>query len=297
MTIEEKIKDEAVKCGFNLCCIADAQQLSDDERDRFDKWLTRGFAADMTYMQRNIDKRLCAKNLLEGAQSVICVALAYNYVEPPKDSQCFIASYACYEDYHTVMKNMLRRLADFITAAIGEKTDFKTCVDSVPILERAYGRNAGLGFIGKNRMLINPAYGSRLFLGELITTAPLKPDTPIEGSCGSCNKCLEACPTAALTAEGIDCRRCLSYHTIENKGQIPPEFVALTKRGIFGCDRCVDVCPFNQKEGKSNLKPIIKSGYTQDFIKNLDTAAFKSQFGSTPVARGGLGRLQIAFST
>ncbi len=292
MTIEEKIKSEAINCGFHLCGIADANHLSIEDHNRFDTWLASGFSADMAYMRRNIDKRLCAKKLLDGANSVICVALAYNYIEPPKDSQCFIASYACYEDYHTIMKNMLICLSDFIRAELGEKIGFKACVDTVPILERAYARNAGLGFIGKNRMLINPVYGSRLFLGELITTAPLQPDTPIKGSCGGCNKCFDACPTAALNADGIDCRRCLSYHTIENKGQIPPQFSQFTKNSIFGCDRCVDACPFNQKKDKSNLTAVIKSGYTEDYIKNLDETAFNESFGNTPIARSGLAKLQ-----
>ena len=292
MTIEEKIKREAIECGFDLCGITSANHVAHDDQYRFETWLANGFSADMAYMQRNIDKRICAQNLLEGAESVICVALAYDIVIPPENSQCFIASYACYEDYHSVMKKMLLRLSDFIRAELGTEVGFKACVDSVPILERAYARNAGIGFIGKNRMLINPVYGSRLFLGELITTALLSHDSPVDGSCGQCNKCLEACPTTALTANGIDCRRCLSYHTIENKGTIPPEFTALTKKSIFGCDRCVDACPFNQRNNSSSLLPIVKSGYSSDYIKEMDSGRFKRLFGTTPVARRGLERLK-----
>ena len=291
LSIEQKIKDKAMRLGFALCGITKARRLGEDEH-RFKDWLSEGFAADMSFLKRNIDKRFSADKLLNGGKSVICVGLAYEKVAPPPQSQCVISSYACYEDYHIVIKQKLFALADFIESIADSGAKFKACVDSVPIAERAYSHLAGLGFIGKNKMLINPEIGSRLFLGELITDLPLESDlSQVSASCKDCRKCIDACPTGALTEYALDCRKCLSYLTIEHKSDLPQEYKSLASKYIFGCDKCVDACPYNHST-VSNLKAIIKSGFKAEEILEMETADFENYFGKTPVVRAGLDKLK-----
>jgi epoxyqueuosine reductase len=290
--IEQKIKDKAFELGFSLCGFASAASLGSEDITRLAEWLENGFSSEMEYMKRNRDKRLCAQNLLDGARSVICVALKFDKVEPKEGSQCLISSYACYRDYHDVIKAKLFELADFLSETAGVNIRFKACVDSVPISERSYARRAGLGFIGKNTMLINPRLGSRILLGELITDLVLEPQRAVDIDCGDCRKCIEACPTGALSGGGIDCRKCLSYLTIESREPIPEKYRKFASTNIFGCDRCVDACPYNENIPPGTIKPIIESGYKFSEIAQMTEDEFREKFARTPLSRAGLKKIK-----
>lgn len=252
MGLADDIKQNAFGLGFDLVGITDASSLDDEQYKFFNDWLALGFAGRMDYMRRNIRKRFNPALLIENAQSVICVGLNY---KPPKSASPRtapvpmgrVANYARYEDYHPFIKKRLRKLAEFITAAAGRSIKFKICVDSAPVAERPLAARAGIGFIGENRMLINPDFGGQILLGEIITDIKLPIGEPIKTNCSECNKCIDACPTGALGPDGqFDASKCISYLTIEYKGRIP--FGLAEKMGdwLFGCDECVLACPWQQ---------------------------------------------------
>ena len=289
MTMESDIKQQALELGFDAVGMTDASAIDADQAGRLSAWLNAGFAGQMQYMHRNFNKRTDPAQLLKGAQSVIVVALNY---KPPEHVGCDIshrfngkvARYALYEDYHPFMKKRMRKLAEFIKSVAGEDMRFKICADSAPLAERALAVRAGLGFLGRNHMLIHPALGPEIFLGEILTTIklkhsnktppvipsgaeesaqtasrsdsssqsqlllePLKPDKTIPGQCSRCSKCLDACPTGALRSDGsFDANRCISYLTIEHKGYITPQQAAAIGDRLFGCDECVKVCPYRE---------------------------------------------------
>ncbi len=253
MTLAQDIKQKAHQLGFDLVGITDASALSAEQLEVFNEWLASGFAGRMDYMKRNLDRRTNPAKLLKNAQSVICFGLNYN---PPKTRKepltsnyptGRVANYAQYEDYHLFIKKQLRKLIDFISSIFDGDFDFKICVDSVPLAERALATRAGLGFIGENHMLINPELGSQILLGEMITTLELQTDEPIKVSCSNCSKCVAACPTGALRPDGrFDANKCISYLTIEYKGRIPPHLARKIGDRIFGCDECALACPYQK---------------------------------------------------
>jgi epoxyqueuosine reductase len=254
MNLTESIKQKVIDIGFDLVGITGAEAIDADQIEYLSSWLTAGHAAAMHYMHRNFEKRTNPAKLLAGAKSVICVGLNYKplaIIESKPQSTpadyAGIANHALYEDYHPFMKNRLRKLTDFISTSI-EPTDwrFKICVDSAPLAERALARRAGLGFIGKNHMLINSRLGLQILLGEVITDLKLDCDSPISNHCPDCNKCVRACPTGALdSAGGFDANKCISYLTIEHKGQIPNNLTGKIGNHLFGCDECILACPYN----------------------------------------------------
>jgi epoxyqueuosine reductase len=219
----------------------------------------------MDFMHRNFKMRIDPARHLQNAQSVICLALNYRparpYPSPASSKSPFgaVADYALYEDYHLFMKKKLRELALFISSLAGTGFKFKICVDSSPLAERALGARAGLGFFGKNRMLINPTLGPQLFLAEIITNLELQTDKPIPAdqaaagrfaptSCSNCNSCIAACPMGALRADGFfDAARCINYLTIEYEGQIPSDLACKIANHLVGCDECVHACPYYQE--------------------------------------------------
>jgi len=240
---------------------------------------------------------------LEGAQSVICVALNYTPSETqPKSTELDVptgrvANYARYEDYHSFIKQRLRKLTEFIISIADENVSFKTCVDSAPLAERALAARAGLGFIGKNHILINPEFGPEIFLGEIITTLKLQTDEPIANNCADCNKCIEACPSGALKADGqFDANKCISYLTIEYKGKIPEELAEKTGDRLFGCDECVLACPYQQ------AAPVCKNAEFKFYsdrarvslsdVLNLSAEDFEAQFADSVIRRLGLKHLK-----
>ena len=223
MNLEDDIRQKAIESGFDLVGITDALPIDARQVELFAAWLRSGFAGRMDYMHRNLNKRFNPAELLENARSVIVVGQNYKppkqKITPPaqKIPTGKIVSYAQYEDYHPFIEKQLRELIDFIKSTTGQKIRFKICVDSSPLAERALAVRAGLGFIGKNHMLINPKLGCQIFLGEIITNLKLSPDKPISQNCSNCNICIEACPTGALLPDGqFDANKCINYLTIDN---------------------------------------------------------------------------------
>ncbi len=246
-THSEKIKSYALQLGFDACGISRVGFLKEDSK-KFGEWLEKDMHGEMSYMANYFDKRTDPGKLVQGAKSVISVLLSYFPAEQQKDKEAPVVSkYAYGEDYHFVIKRKLKELLGFIHREIGEVTG-KAFVDSAPVLDRAWARNAGLGWIGKNTMLISKDHGSFVFIGELIIDLELPADPPIKDYCGNCTICIDACPTGAIIQPYVvNGSKCISYFTIEKKGRIPNKFKGKFRNRVFGCDICQDVCPWNRK--------------------------------------------------
>lgn len=238
------LKAEALRLGFSACGVSSAEAVGVADCDAFVRWIDEGCHADMGYLAANLDKRLDPTLLVEGARSVVSVALNYF---PPRDippGEYRLAWYALGEDYHTVMKDKLARLLDYLRTLLPGVSGRAFC-DTAPLLERYWAWRGGLGWVGKHTQLILPHAGSAFFLGELVVDCTLTYDTPLPSRCGTCDRCLRACPTGALTRpRHLDARRCLSYLTIEHRGEIPPEAASSLGDSIYGCDRCQQACPW-----------------------------------------------------
>ena len=241
------IKAEAEKLGFLFCGIAKAEFL-EEEAPRLESWLEKNYHGEMAYMENHFDKRLDPRLLVDGAKSVISMGLNYYSDQQQTDPLApKISRYAFGADYHDVIKQKLFLLLDFIRENIGE-VGGRAFVDSAPVLDRAWAKKAGLGWIGKNGNLISKQKGSFFFLAELIIDLELEYDiAPTQDYCGSCTRCLDACPTYAIVAPSVvDGSRCISYLTIELKNEIPSAFKGKMNNWAFGCDICQDVCPWNR---------------------------------------------------
>ena len=252
------IKAKAQEIGFDLCGIARADSYP--ELAFLAEWLDRGYAATMDWMRRSAERRADVRHVLPGARSVIVTATLYNTDRPYSSDMgpdvARISRYAWGDDYHDVLKARLDGLLAWMRAQSSGTFDARAYVDTGPVQERVYAQYAGLGWIGKNTCLINPEIGSWLFLGEIITTLELEPDTQGLEQCGSCTRCLEACPTGALVEPGVlDSTRCLSYLTIEHRGDVPAEYHAAIGTHVYGCDICQEVCPYNQPAPTSDADP------------------------------------------
>jgi len=246
-SISNKIKAFARSLGFHDCGFSKADFLAEDAK-HLTKWLEQNHEGKMAYMRNHFDKRTDPRLLVENAKSVISVLLNY-YPEKQfdKNSSYKISKYAYGKDYHFVIKDKLKQLLLFIEENTGKRTA-RIFVDSAPVLDKRWAQKSGLGWIGKNTCLINKEQGSFFFVGEIILDLDLDYDSPMEDYCGSCTKCLNACPTNALIAPyRLDARKCISYLTIENKNEIPLQFKNKMENWIFGCDICQDVCPWNNK--------------------------------------------------
>ena len=241
------IKAEAQRLGFMFCGIAKAVFL-EEEAPRLEAWLKAGMHGEMQYMENHFDKRLDPRLLVDGAKSVISLALNY-YTDAGQTDPLApkISKYAYGSDYHYVIKDKLKQLLNFIHQEIGE-VNGRAFVDSAPVLDKAWAKKAGLGWVGKNTNLINKQSGSFFFLAELIVDLELEYDVaPTADHCGTCTRCIDACPTEAIVAPYvIDGSRCISYLTIELKNELPQEFKGKTDNWMFGCDICQDVCPWNK---------------------------------------------------
>lgn len=241
------IREEAQRLGFSFTGFARAERL-DEEARRLEAWLNRGFHGEMQYMANHFDKRVDPRKLVDGAKSVIC--LTYNYYtqkeqqdpEAPK-----ISKYAYGQDYHFVIKRKLKELLSFIEEKAGA-VHGRCFVDSAPVMERDWARRSGIGWTGKNTLLIHPRAGSYFFLAEIILDLELDYDHPIKDYCGSCTRCIDACPTEAIAPGGylVDGSKCISYFTIELKDAIPDAYRGQFENWMFGCDICQDVCPWNR---------------------------------------------------
>jgi len=245
-SLEQRIKAQAYGLGFDLVGITRTGPAPTS--GRFEQWLRAGRAGDMHYLERGAEKRRDSRRPVDGARSAVVVGLDYGGREPAGP----VARYARGADYHDVMEARLRELHRRLNEWVGAPVGGKAYVDTGPILERDLARRAGLGWFGKNTMLINPRSGSFFFLGALLLDVELAPDTPFESEhCGHCTRCLDACPTDALLEPGVlDARRCISYLTIELKGEIPVELREAIGGLVYGCDICQDVCPWNIKFAK-----------------------------------------------
>lgn len=281
------IKKIASELGFSFCGISRAEFL-EDEAPKLEEWLNRGYQGKMGYLENHFDKRLDPTKLVPGAKSV--VSLVYNY-SPEKnlsDQAPKIAKYAYGQDYHFVVKDKLKAFMSLIHEEIGE-VDGRAFVDSAPVHERAWAAKSGIGWIGKNSLLLNREMGSFFFLAELIIDLELKPDGPMKDYCGTCTACQDACPTDAIPAPYVvDGSKCISYLTIELKDEIPPEFKDKMEGWAFGCDICQDVCPWN-RFSKPHQEPKFKPQGWESFNSNdwqeMTTEVFQKVFKKSAVKR------------
>ncbi len=270
MITSAAIKTKAAELGFDLCGIAPADSFP--ELEFLDEWLARGYAGDMSYLSRSADRRADVRAVVSGARSVIVTGTLYHTGpdsgddpthneaavresdRPPSltPERAVIARYAWGDDYHDVLKARLDSLLAWMRAESSDPFHARAYVDTGPVQERVYAQYAGLGWIGKNTCLINAEVGSWLFLAEIICTLPLEPDTQGLEQCGTCRRCLDACPTGALVEPGVlDSTRCISYLTIELRTSIPEEHRAAVGNHVYGCDICQEVCPYNQPSSSS----------------------------------------------
>lgn len=253
-----EVKARAASCGFDLCGIAPAADVKELEFLR--EWIARGYHGEMHYMARTADRRADVRAVLPAARSVIVLGTVYNTRQPYSTdlrdrSQAAIARYAWGDDYHGVIERRMQQLVEQIRECAGE-FEHRAYVDTGPVQERVYAQEAGLGWIGKNTCLINRGLGSWIFLSAIICDLPLEPDTRALDHCGRCTLCIDACPTGALTAPyQLDSRRCISYITIEAKGELPTEFRSSVGAHAYGCDICQDVCPWNRNAAVSDDAP------------------------------------------
>jgi len=249
MSLKEKytqmIKTEALRLGFLSCGISKADFL-EDESPKLEEWLKNDFHGEMKYMENHFDKRLDPRLLVDGAKSVI--SLSYNYYpeEHQREDSYKIAKYAYGQDYHHVIKAKLKELSVFIQEQIGE-VQGRAFVDSAPVMERAWAKKAGIGWEGKHSLILQKQQGSFFFLSELVVDLELEYDTAMTDHCGTCTKCIDACPTEAILPNNtVDGSKCISYFTIELKESIPNDFKGEFDDWMFGCDICQDVCPWNR---------------------------------------------------
>ena len=283
------IKTEAIRLGFSSCGIAKAKFL-EEEAPRLEKWLQNNFHGEMQYMGNHFDKRLDPTKLVPGAKSVI--SLQYNYFtkESPNSGTYKISKYAYGEDYHHIIKAKLYELLNFIQDNIGE-IDARVFTDSAPILERAWAKKSGLGWIGKHSLLITKQKGSFFFLAEIILDLELNYDSEIQTDhCGKCTKCVDACPTEAILPNNtINGSKCISYFTIELKNELPTTVKGKFDNWMFGCDICQDVCPWNRfsiphNEPKFIPHPDLLTMKKQDW-QEITEDVFKKIFKKSAVKR------------
>ena len=291
LTTEHLVREEALRLGFSACGFAKAEPVSEEVAATLDRWTEMGYHAEMGYMERNRDLRLDPTLLVPGCRTLIVVALNYypKQVLPREGYQ--IAYYAYGKDYHRVVKDKLHQLLAYIKTLAPEVEGRAFC-DTAPLLERYWAVKAGLGFVGLNRQLIIPGKGSYFFLGVLAVNMDLESephDMPL--SCGGCKRCLLACPTGALTRDGIDCRRCLSYLTIEHRGPIPEEMAHKLGRRIYGCDTCQQVCPHNKnaestEETAFDMSAEVAALTSEDW-RAMSAERYKALFKHSAMERAG----------
>lgn len=292
--MKSAVQARARELGFNACRIASAHRP--DHAEAMVRWLADGCHGEMAWLARNADKRADPQQVLPVARSVVVVAASYDGAASiPTLAETLaprgvVARYARYTDYHEVLAARLRQLAAFLDESGGPGTRSLWYVDTGPVLERDFAQRAGIGFIGKHTNLISRRLGNWLLLGEVLTTLALEPDPPAVNRCGSCTRCLTACPTGAFTAPfRLDARRCISYLTIELKGPIPEALRPAIGDRIFGCDDCLEVCPWNRFAEDARLltphvRPDLATPHLLEWLA-LDEAGFRQRFSGTPLFR------------
>jgi len=293
----------ARQCGFELAGIAAALPAKD--YSGFERWRAAGFAGEMGYLtDRRGDVRGDPRNLLASAKTLLSVAKLYN-TDRPHSTQIdlagrgWISRYAWGEDYHSVVRRQLEQVVELLRKEAGEGFEARVCVDTAPLLERSYARLAGLGWIGKNTCLINQQQGSWFFLGEVLLSLELEPDAPPPDRCGTCTRCIDACPTAAIVPDGgeaftLDARRCISYHTIERRGPFTEvEQIGLGGH-IFGCDICQEVCPWNRDAPMTGDPAFAARWFAPELaeLARITEGEFRDRFKNSPVLRARYAGLQ-----
>jgi len=307
--MKEAIRQRALELGFDDCRFTTAE--APESAAQFQEWLRAGRHGEMGYLERNADKRVNPQRVLPGARSVIALAASYGDAcsvlrvassdegspdhrstqnAKRKTHHGLIARYARFDDYHDVLGQRLITLTGLVNQLGGGATRSVWYVDTGPVLERDLAQRAGLGFIGKHTNVISRKFGNWIFLAEILTTLEVEPDAPEKNRCGSCNRCITACPTRAITGPfQLDARLCISYLTIELKGPIPIALRTAIGNRIFGCDDCLAVCPWNRFAREGNLmKPHARPDLaTPDLVEllQLDEAGFKARFAGTPMLR------------
>lgn len=285
------IKREALQLGFDFCGISKAEFL-EEEAPRLENWLNNNMHGSMSYMQRNFDKRLDPTLLVPGAKSV--VSLIYNYYpteQQATDNKLKISRYAYGKDYHLVIKDKLKQFLNTIQQQMG-KVEGRVFVDSAPVLDRAWAKKGGLGWIGKNSNLIHPKKGSWFFIAEMIIDLELDYDNAIKDYCGSCTRCMDACPTNAIVQPYVvDGSKCISYFTIELKDKIPSSMSGKYDQWIFGCDVCQEVCPWNRFAKPQNQNDLCDENnlpqWTDKQWLELTEEVFNEVFKESPLSRAG----------
>ncbi len=298
--LSRRIKEQACAQGFDACGIVRAGPLK-EEKFRLLDWLARGHHGEMDYMAGNVDKRTDPTRLVPGSKSVVVVRLNYfpgKYYNNSKQDIPKISRYAAGRDYHKVIRKKLQQLLAWINEAL-TPVNGRAFVDSAPVLERAWARRAGLGWIGKNSMLITREGGSYFFIGELILDLELAYDHPEpEDYCGTCSRCLDACPTHAIQPNRtVDATRCISYWTIEyRKESFPQEAPENFREWVFGCDICQEVCPWNRKARPHHTPDFLpdekRLSLTREDWERMTEEEFERLFAGTPVMRTGLERMK-----
>lgn len=295
ISLKDKIKAEASRLGFFVCGFARAEPVSEAMRRHYLGWLADGRNADMAYLGNNLDKRFDPRLLMPGVKTIVVVAQNYFPARRLPEGEPQIADYALGLDYHDIVKQKLRQLAATVGIA-----DYRAFVDTAPVLERYWAVRAGLGWIGKNQQLIIPHAGSEFFLGELFVTVELPPDEPLPNRCGTCHRCVDACPTHALSlpatcVEGygditrFDAKLCLSYQTIENRGELTVDAKAAMGDTFYGCDRCQRACPWN-RFAKPSTEPLLQPreellAMTRQKWENLSEEDYRRLFKGSAVKR------------
>lgn len=285
----QQIKEYAYTLGFDACGICKAECVGADDAQYLKEWLDGSFHASMDYMANHFDKRTDPQLLVEGAKSIISLAL--NYYPDTKQSPDHpqFAYYAYGKDYHDVMKVKLQQFFDYIKTLIPALQGRVFC-DTAPIMERYWAAKAGIGFIGKNSLLIIPKKGSYCFLGELIINIELQYDKPLEISCGRCTRCIDACPTKAIVSpKVINANKCISYQTIENKGEIDSSVIDSLNNRFYGCDICQQVCPWNNYARPHKTPEFQPSeaflALSTEWLENLSVEEYQRVFKGSAVKR------------
>ncbi len=289
--LSQRIKQEAFNIGFNACGISKAEYLSVNS-EALKHWLSNGFHGEMKFMENHFEKRCDASLLLEGTKSVVSVAINYYNIDTQEDSEAPILSHYAYgTDYHEVLKSKLFQLQQKITELVPD-AKCRCYVDSAPIFDKAYANRAGIGWIGKNTLLLTPEFGSYVFLGEIVLDIDLAYDTPAIDRCGTCNRCIESCPTKALLGDRVlDARKCIAYQTIETESEIEPQLLDIyrNERRFYGCDICQEVCPWNQKAIQTEAKEFLPLSKLLQMTKiewlTLNENEFKNLFSNSSIKR------------